>query len=403
LGNEKNFLLDIRALLLYRKGNSMCVARFPEPDPEDVFFERPTNYRDLLRVNKMIVSERNPYRKDIFQFEKACKEQMSDVVKKDMREYGGIKITVKMRINFEKPVNEEGEDEKINEFFEGSEANVIIQNGDDENKIQELVESSFNTIINKVDDYQNNGSEWSFDNIDLVYIDTARYQPLRNGIFVPLPTKLKNKTAIINVQNKDNECLKWAISAALFPARKGKNPIRPVSYPTNNGTDWSGIDFPTPLKQINKLEVQNKNLSINVFGWDGKVNSLRISKAVNQINLMLYKEHFSFAKNVNALLYDKSKHRKKKHYCMLCLSEFSRGDLLEDHKKYCKGLNGRPTRIEMPSEGKFVNHHKQNPLPFMIYADFEALIKKISYKIPQGKNGKTRGVWLLLCCRKKRW
>ena len=352
MGNEKNFLLDIRALLLYRKGNSMCVARFPEPDPEDVFFERPTNYRDLLRVNKMIVSERNPYRKDIFQFEKAYKEQMSDVVKKDMREYGDIKITVKMRINFEKPVNEEGEEEKINEFFEGSEANVIIQNGDDKNKIQEFVESSFNKIINKVDDYQNNGSEWSFDNIDLVYIDTARYQPLRNGIFVPLPTKLKNKTTIINVQNKDNECLKWAIRAALFPARKGKNPIRPVSYPTNNGADWSGIDFPTPLKQINKLEVQNKNLSINVFGWDGKVNSLRISKAVNQINLMLYKEHFSFVKNVNALLYGQSKHREKKHYCMLFLSEFSRGDLLEDHKKYCKGLNGRPTRIEMPSEGK---------------------------------------------------
>ena len=66
---------------------------------------------------------------------------------------------------------------------------------------------------------------------------------------------------------------------------------------------------------------------------------------------------------------------------MMCLTGFSRADLLVDHKKYCNGVNGRPTRIDMPKEGEnilaFQNHHKQMKAPYVIYADFEALVKKI--------------------------
>jgi len=44
-------------------------------------------------------------------------------------------------------------------------------------------------------------------------------------------------------------------------------------------------------------------------------------------------------------------------------------------------VNGRPTRIEMPEEGKntlpFQNHKKQMKMPYVIYADFEALVRKI--------------------------
>ena len=59
------------------------------------------------------------------------------------------------------------------------------------------------------------------------YVKVARYEPLRGGTCIPLPPKLRNKKAIINVQNrKDNECLKCSLRAALFPTPKGKNPLR---------------------------------------------------------------------------------------------------------------------------------------------------------------------------------
>lgn len=103
--------------------------------------------------------------------------------------------------------------------------------------------------------------------------------------------KLENKKAIINIVNRGNECLKWAIRAALFPEPKGKNPKRPSNYPVDDGIDYTGIDFPTLLSQIKKLEAQNENLEINEFGW-GKdcVTVHRISEKradVPRINLML--------------------------------------------------------------------------------------------------------------------
>jgi len=60
--------------------------------------------------------------------------------------------------------------------------------------------------------------------------------------------------------------LRWAIGAALFPALRGRNPLRPSTYPTNDGLNFEVIDFPTPVSQIDRLERQNLNLAINLFG-----------------------------------------------------------------------------------------------------------------------------------------
>ena len=104
---------------------------------------------------------------------------------------------------------------------------------------------------------------------------------------MPLPEKLKNKKAVLNIQNRDNQCLRWA----LFPAPRGTNPQRPSSYPTNDGLNFEGIDFPTPVSQIDKLERQNPNLAINVFGWEkDQVIVHRISEQdgnISRINLMI--------------------------------------------------------------------------------------------------------------------
>ena len=66
---------------------------------------------------------------------------------------------------------------------------------------------------------------------------------------------------------------------------------------------------------------------------------------------------------------------------MRCLTRFTKAHTLVEHEKYCNGVNGRPTKIDMPEEGEnilaFQNHQKQMKAPYVIYADFEALVKKI--------------------------
>ena len=42
------------------------------------------------------------------------------------------------------------------------------------------------------------------------WLNIARYQPLRGGSYIALPKKnFEISKAIINVQNKDDDCLRW--------------------------------------------------------------------------------------------------------------------------------------------------------------------------------------------------
>ena len=197
------------------------------------------------------------------------------------------------------------------------------------------------------------------------------------------PPKLKNKKAILNIQNRDNQCLRWALRAALFPAPRGRNPIRPLSYPTEDGLNFTGIDFPTPVLQINRLERQNPNLAINMFGWENEeVIVHRISEKggeISRINLMITKQgentHYSYVKRLRALLFDQSKNSNSKHFCEQCLHGYTTRDLPVRHKPECKGLLKSPTRTEMPKVGEnkmvFKNYYKQIEVPYIVYADFE--------------------------------
>ena len=58
------------------------------------------------------------------------------------------------------------------------------------------------------------------------FINVARYKACRGESYFPLPKKFQNKEAIINIKNKDSQCLRWVLRVALFPAPRGRNPIR---------------------------------------------------------------------------------------------------------------------------------------------------------------------------------
>ena len=65
---------------------------------------------------------------------------------------------------------------------------------------------------------------------------------------------------------------------------------------------------------------------------------------------------------------------------MYCLQCFSSEGILASHVNTCLSINGNQA-INMPKQGenilKFNNFHKQLPVPFIIYADFEAITKKV--------------------------
>ena len=357
-----------------------------------------TNFQEWLRVWIMNVSQTNPNNKDIYMFKNANKEKYTNLIKQEIQKLGSVKVSFGLKVNFE--IERNGETQEMSHYFKEDQPHVFTRN--DKEQIEQKYDEFMERIKGEIENWSLQGSGWEIESIELAYVNIAKYQPLRGGTYLPLPAKLAKKKAIINVKNKDNQCLKWALRAALFPPKDGKDPQRPSKYSKNDGINYAGIDFPTPVKQIDKLEKQNGKLAINVFGWENDTVIVhRISRKepnVPRINLMLIEsgeiQHYCYVKRESALLFDQSKNRNAKHYCMLCLTGFSRADLLVDHKKHCNGVNGRPTRIDMPKEGEnilaFKNYQKQMKAPYVIYADFEALVKKIQGRERDPEKGKNK-------------
>jgi len=69
---------------------------------EDVFFTSQNNYNEWLRVWKMIVSERNPNKKDIYAFLQSTKQKFTNLNKKELKELKSLKVSLELKVKFKK-------------------------------------------------------------------------------------------------------------------------------------------------------------------------------------------------------------------------------------------------------------------------------------------------------------
>ena len=93
-----------------------------------------------------------------------------------------------------------------------------------------------------------------------------------------------------------------------------------------------------------------------------------------------YVNHYILIKDFNTFMFNQTKHKEKKNFCMYCLQQFSTLEVLNKHKTDCMVINGKQA-IEMPKKGKnilkYKHFEKQMPVPFVIYADLEAITEKV--------------------------
>ena len=113
-------------------------------------------------------------------------------------------------------------------------------------------------------------SKFRFDEVLFLDINFHWLNLTRGSSYLPFSPWLAKKKAIINPNNDDNECFKWAVIAALeFPNIKS-HPER-ISNLTkfSNNYDWSGLKFPVSIKDIGLFEINN-DVSINVLAVEGR-------------------------------------------------------------------------------------------------------------------------------------
>ena len=304
---------------------------------------------------------------------------------KDMK---GFKFIETLEITFEKDSIDKQTGKRVSihkTAFVNGKAKTITKADD----IERELNMSRQDILNMIDKWVSEGSGWVIDRIDSHYINVTTYAPLHGSNYIELPTELRNPAkGLINIKNKDDECFRWCHIRHLNPQEKNPQRINKVDKDMINDLNYEGIGFPVSKKDYNKVEKQNR-IRINVFCYNNEKKEtfpihLSEEKFENEMNLLLIekdeKNHYVLIKDFNKLMYNQTKHKERKHFCMHCMQCFSSERVLSNHKEICIIINGMQA-ITMPKKGdnilKYKDFHRQLPVPFVIYADFEAITKKV--------------------------
>ncbi|CAG2239741.1 unnamed protein product [Mytilus edulis] len=215
--------------------------------------------------------------------------------------------------------------------------------------------------------YMRKGSGWVFDHIEQLKIYLNNFKPLAGSSYIPLPSELARRKAIINVQNKDDQCFLWAILSALHHKEvDGNHAYRLNQYKMwEKELNFDGIELPVSPKAIDKFETRNANLNINIFGFDGvnedeeedlQLYTLRISKnnGAQHVDVLFLtgtdKQHYCWINSISRLLSSQvTEHGHDILFCLKCMNHFSRQEILDEHMEYCG--QKKAVRIEMPEEG----------------------------------------------------
>ena len=293
----------------------------------------------------------------------------------------GLKFIETLTVTFKKFVNSEI---VYKTAYFNSKPQTIINNVE----IPEAVQLSKEQILNIIAQWISEGSGWTIESVDNHHLNIVQYQPMKGSSYIKLPQELRNSSkGLINMKNEDSECFRWCHIRHLNPVDKDPQRIKKSDKQYIQYLDYTGIEFPVTTKQYNKIEKQNE-IRINVFGYENKQPyPIYVSKEKfdDHIELLLITEndnkHYVLIKDFNKFMYNQTKHKESKHFCMHCLQCFSSERVLNNHKDNCIQVNGTQA-VKMPDKDnnilKFNNFHKQQPVPFVIYADFEAITEKIS-------------------------
>ena len=280
----------------------------------------------------------------------------------------------------------DGDQVVIKKFAFHSKGQKLILEGTDVSDLYNEMVDEIEEEIQKVENAE--GSGWVFLAVEKIVLHTAKWDPLNAGSYIDLPAYLKNKKAIINMKNQDNECFKWCVLRALNPKNTNPDRIDKDLKSKQDTLNMEGIKYPVSFRDIDRFESLNPNISISVFGYnqDERVYPLKVSKYTgceHDITLMLLKDgensHYCLINNMSALLASQiNKHKGTRNICLNCLNSFKCKQSLDKHKEYC--YNNECIKTIMPEPGsylRFKNFLHSEKVPFIVYADTEALIKEM--------------------------
>ena len=356
----------------------------PVPMPRTIKTVKPTPRTQINQVDKALKGYTQSFEigiknnKDPLLQLQNTKKAVEYHINTLLNEMKGLKFVETLKVTFLKMT---GDDIIYKTAYFNSKPQTIIN----DQEIDKSLQTSKQQILNFVAVWISEGSGWTIQSVDSHHLNIVKYEPMKGSSYIQLPTEIRNSAkGLINLKNDDAECFRWCHIRHLNPQAKDPQRIKKSDKQYVNNLNYEGIDSPVTTKQYNKIEKQNE-ININVFGYEERQPyPVYISKEKYEDHMELLlitkdeNKHYVLIKDFNKFMFNQTKHKERKHFCMHCLQCFSSERVLTEHKDNCSVINGTQA-VKMPEKGKnilkFENYHKQQAVPFVIYADFKLLQK----------------------------
>ena len=221
-----------------------------------------------------------------------------------------------------------------------------------------------------------------------LYYDFNKISLNRGGSYIDSPKWLKDKNSKINPKNNDDKCFQYAVTLALNLDNIDNHPERISKIkPFIDEYNWKDIDFSSTRKDWRKLELNNE-IALNILYVPHNTRKIQVAykskhnlTCDKQVILLMItdgeKWHCLTLKNLPGLLRGITSGHKKDFYCLNCFrSDRTRNKYVKicENHDYCN--------IEMPTKDnniiKYNQGEKSIKLPFVVYADLECLLEKMS-------------------------
>ena len=141
----------------------------------------------------------------------ANKASLVNRLSQDLKTNRGLKWFISVQVKLFKP-KADGSDEISEPHFRS-----LCMTTVNVHEIEEQLNEVNQKILSPFTSYQKEGSGWMLSEILHIDLSVAQYKLLKGSSYLPLPKTLKDKKAIINIENKDNKCFMWSVLAALHP------------------------------------------------------------------------------------------------------------------------------------------------------------------------------------------
>ena len=149
--------------------------------------------------------------------------------------------------------------------------------------------------------------------------------------------------------------------------------------------DFSFLHFSVPLSSVGSFATTN-NMSINVYGVDDDKKMdypLCVSSTLvpdRHVDLQLIErngiQHYTTVRNFSRLVSRQTNNHGHAGYCFKQrLHSYSTQELLDAHATDC--CHAQRTKFPNDPRCRFTNIQKQLPAPFVVYADFESILKPV--------------------------